>query len=331
MAQENLATNTAAESAGDGDFQDTQGYTLDEAVAALGDETPIEDEQPDDDAEEPQAEAEEEGDEPDDDEADVEDADDPDSDDGEDDEAVTFTMDDGEEVSLAQLKRERLMHRDYTAKTQEVAQQREELTSARERLATSAQIIQQAYADLNEYVESLIPPEPPASLYYQDRPTYDDQTFLRTRIVGELQQVMARSQQVNGAVKQADEAELAAQRKIADDKLLASRPGLKDPGRLAEFKDANWRFAKDFGFTDQELAVVTDHRIHELLALARIGDRAEKNRKAAKQRVKADAPAPNKGKRPTRQVTRQANPNRQALRRLQQTGSLEDAMRIDIE
>lgn len=82
------------------------------------------------------------------------------------------------------------------------------------------------------------------------------------------------------------------------------------------------------GFTDDEMADVTDHRYFKLAHYARLGMQAEAAKKKALEKVN-NAPAAAPARKAQGQNAQQSRKNRDAMEKLTRTGSLKDAMNID--
>lgn len=293
---ESVAVDTAAD-----DFAEDHTYdTLEEAAAALGDD---DEGQPEDEVAEPDADA--EGAEP-----------DPSD--------VLITLSDGQEVPLSQLEKERLLQADYTRKTTEIAQDRERVSAYETTLKERASLIETAQQKLVALVQGLIPPEPPAHLAQQNPAQYVQAQAMRQQAMTELQGWLDAGTETQNAVSALTEAQTEQLRTAENDHLIKARPGLKDPAALAKFDSEVASAAKQFGFPDEMIAATHDHRVRQMAYYAAIGLRAEANRKAAQRRV--EAPKPGKPAAATAQPT---DKSKQAMRRLSQTGSIKDAMKID--
>ena len=170
-----------------------------------------------------------------------------------------------------------------------------------------------------------MPPEPDLSLAQQDPGAYQYQKALRESAVRELQQFMQGSQQAQSTVQQMSQQELQQMREAETAKLVEAMPTLKDPVKLKAFHDANSKFLADFGFDAEQISGVTDYRLHQLAHFARIGKRAVENRGNAQRRL---AEAPRKGSKPKRAGAPMSE-RKKAMRRLAQTGSIQDALNIN--
>lgn len=285
--------------------------TLDGAADTLSDDDGLADEHTDE-AEEESSE-EDEGNEA-----------EPDSEDGD---SALVTLGDGEQVQLGELKKGYFRNKDYTHKTEALAQERKAVDAERESYNQHAQSIQNAYHSLMQILESALPPEPDIGLLQSDPGNYQYQQAVRNASIVEIQKVLDAGQQVDATIQSANADETARIRSTEDAKLLAAMPTLKEPGRRAAFDAANKKTALEFGFSDQDVETTTDHRILQLVHYARLGKIAEQNRKNAGRRI---AEKPRKGTR-SKPAVGVPTKNREAMRRLQETGSLAAAMDVDFE
>lgn len=296
-----------------------QGFdTLEDAISALDDDEGLTEEQTDledGDLTSEDGETSEDGDETDADE-DLEEGDD-----------VLVALGDGEQVNLGELKKGYFRSKDYTHKTEALAQERKSVEALRESYSQNADVLQTAYHNLTQFLEGLIPAEPDLALAQSDPATYQYQQALRSNAIAELQKVYAGRQEAEGAIQGASEKEIARHRSEEDAKLVAALPMLKDPGRKAAFEASVKKTALEFGFSEQEIGSTADHRILQLVHYARIGKIAEQNRKNAGRRI---AEKPRKGGRPN-PVSRKPTKNREAMKRLAKTGSFEAAMAVDFD
>ena len=296
----------------DGAHDEDQDFdTLNEATDALSDDEGLADEHTDESEEESSDE-----DEGNDAESDFEDSD-----------SVSVTLGDGEQVQLGELKKGYFRNKDYTHKTEALAQERKSVDAQRESYSQNAQLIQNVYHSLAQFLESALPPEPNIGLLQSDPNQYQYQQAVRNAAIAELQTAYDASQQATSTIQSVNADELARVRSTEDAKLLAAMPMLKEPGRRAVFDATNKKTALDFGFSDQDVGATTDHRILQLVHYARLGKIAEQNRKNAERRI---AEKPRKGTR-SKPAVGVPTKNREAMRRLQETGSLEAAMGVDFD
>lgn len=227
----------------------------------------------------------------------------------------------GEKLSLEEVTKGFMRQQDYTRKTQAVAETRKQLETTAQQL----QAVQTAFVD---YLSQYVPPAPDAALAHTNPAEYVAQKAAHEAAIARVSQIAELGRQAQGVAKQVDQ---TAHKEILEREfgMLTERiPALKDPKAREKFREGTFAAAREFGFTDEELSLATDHRLFLLADAAREGIAARKAREAAKQKVAAVPPvtAPNKRAAPA------AKPgNREAMDRLRRTGSIRDAMAIDFD
>lgn len=292
------------------EIEDRDYDTLDEAADAFSDDDDDIEEQPE------EAEAQEEEAE---DEAESESVD------------AVIELPDGTELTVSELEDLRasgLRLADYTKKTTEVAKEREAITAEREALSQRVEETERALQAAQSVIQTLVPPAPTYELFQRDPQAYEQQKMLyeaaKLQIVQPMMQAM---QQLQGKRSEISEDEVNRYRKSEDEKLVKAMPHLSDPAKRHAFDKDVKEVALDFGFTEDEIAQTADSRILQLVHYARLGKRAEHNRNNAKRRVET----PKAGTAKRAKVPAQVTKNREAMRRLSKSGSLNDALEIDFE
>lgn len=187
-----------------------------------------------------------------------------------------IVLDDGEKISLAQLKRNNLFQRDYTRKTEELAQQRKALEQEHhERVAQAKDEIQRQRDFILEFAGDFVPQEPTLEMlredpigYMEAKATYEERmkklNTLAEQRQGETQQFTARQQQ---------EAQEFAAKEWS--KFLDVIPKLKDEKKLEAFRsDVQQVAIKEYGLAPEELKNVVDHRymrvLHDAIAYRKL-------------------------------------------------------------
>lgn len=316
----------APEPAENASTEDRTYDNFEDALLALGDD---DEEQPDEsDVEEAEAETEDEADS----EADSE-ADEPDDDEseGEDDEVdgdAEITLPGGETITVSQLEGWRaggLRQADYTQKTTELAREREAVETLQKEYGERREFVEGTLNKLTEYLQGLIPEEPPLSLAQQDPSQYQWQKAMRESAIAEIGKVLQVKKDVEEHKGEASEGD---QKRYVEDekaKLVKAMPHLSDPARMDAFRKSAVEAAVDeFGFSQQEADATHDARVLQLVHYARKGKLAERNRNNAKRRVET----PKQGK-PKTGKPQPDQKNREAMRRLSKTGSIDDALSVD--
>lgn len=236
--------------------------------------------------------------------------------------ADLIELPDGTKIERDEVVRGYLRQADYTRKTTEVATRQKALEAETTRISG----ITEAFID---HLSKLIPPAPGQDLAYRDPGAYTRQKAAHDAAVAQVQEII----QVGEKAKQAQEAVSGVdrQRIVAEENAkLAERfpETATQKGRQAFFAQAA-EAAQAAGFSMDELQGVTDHRMFALAHLASLGMKAQQAQgKAREKAAKAPPATPNKPSNPTRQA---AARNREAMKRLAQTGSIRDALRVDFE
>lgn len=185
---------------------------------------------------------------------------------------VKVTLDDGTEVTLAELRKGYLRVADYTRKTQTLADKVREVESQRETLTKAAQQQQQAFEVAVALIQEQMPPVPDVALIQTNPQLYLQQQALREQAEQRINQVAFARQQAEQT--QAEEAKRlekeTAQQRAAELKelkeaehalLLQKLPKLKDPKALEAFvKDALEIGGKAWGITPEQVGNIYSHQ-----------------------------------------------------------------------
>lgn len=234
---------------------------------------------------------------------------------------AVVTMADGSKMKVADLIQGQLRQSDYTRKAQEVATQRKTLETESKRLES----ISQAFID---HLSSLVPDAPEAALAYQDPAKFMQQKAIHEAALAKVQELVKIGEQpkaiADGLTKQQRAEKLAEENRLLAEKFPVTA---QREGRDKFFSDVA-ATAEQVGFTLDELGAVSDHRIFAALHYATLGMKAEKAREAARAKVSNVPPvAP---KRPG-QGAKAPTGNAEAMKRLNRSGSIRDALAIDWE
>lgn len=233
---------------------------------------------------------------------------------------VTVTIN-GEKVALSDLKAGYMRQADYSRKTQEVANRRRDLE------ALSARVNQSVEA-IADYLIRQLPAEPPAQLAVTDPGTYVRQKAIHDAAVQQLNSLLSQV----GEVRQVTETLTAEQRRelleAENAKLAEKFPTVATKEGRDKFFKAAAEAARELGYTDEEIQTAADHRMFALAHYAALGLRAEKAKSQAKAKVENKPPVA----KPRRQTAdAKVLRNREAMKRLEKTGSIHDAVMIDFE
>ncbi|WP_375413081.1 hypothetical protein [uncultured Bradyrhizobium sp.] len=239
------------------------------------------------------------------------------------DDSIVIAMPGGEKLELKELKSGYLRDRDYRHKTTDLANKRRELEALSTRVTQSASAI-------SEVLMSQVPPEPDPSLsltdplkYLQDKAQHEG----ALKYVNSILEKANTAKDVGNTLTQEQQTEI---NRVEIAKLTEAFPVIKTADGQKKFFDAALGGARELGFSDTELQGVNDHRIFKVLHYAKLGLEAEAAKtKAAGKVVNVPPIAPQK--RQAGPNAAKARANQDAMRRLAQTGSIQDAMAVDFD
>lgn len=232
-------------------------------------------------------------------------------------------LDDGTEVTLTELQDGYLRQSDYTRKTQELAEGRKDNDARAERLSKTLEESRKVHEGTVEWAKSIIPAEPDLKLLQTDPKAYHHQKAMRERATEELNKFIEKAKA--GPDEETVKAEVERVRGEMVAKLKEDMPELKDDGKMASFMNQVMTTAKEFGFSEEEVNGTFDPRILQLVHFAAKGRNAQTVEGEGKPRT--DSP------RNTRVTGGKggSQSNAAAVSRLKQTGSIDDAMKVDFE
>jgi hypothetical protein len=199
------------------------------------------------------------------------------------------------EVTLDELQKGYSRTEDYTRKTQEVAAQRKALESETVAARTERQQLAQHLKLLEETVTELTPKEPDWEAIRRDHPN----DFARVwsewqQAEKDRAQISQQRQEAEARVRKDQEDAYKEHVKTEQEKLYAAIPEWsKEDVRKSEAK-AMAEYAQSLGFTPENLAQVSDHRVLLMLRKAMLHDKAQAAKPALIQRVQTKVTATTK-------------------------------------
>jgi hypothetical protein len=237
---------------------------------------------------------------------------------------------DGSVSTIADLIQGNLRDRDYRQKTMEAAEVRKtfeaQSTAVKER---ETQLEQQAtyVADL---IRSIIPQPPDPTMADPRSPTYDPARYISEEAAHKqwaqhLNYLDSQRQQTEQE-RQAEAQKSQGERAEREWNALTERvPAFKDKAKWTAFtSDAN-KFGAEYGFKPEELRQLAfDHRQIVVLRKAILWDKLQASKPKVQQKVEG-RPAVQKGGKRLNPSEHRARQGTEALTRLKQSGSVEDA------
>lgn len=228
---------------------------------------------------------------------------------------------DGSTATVKDLVAGNMRQSDYSRKTQELANARNDVQANAERIER----ITEAFV---EHLSQMVPPEPDPSLALSDPSKFTAQKAQYDAAVAQVQKLIEIGSQPKAVQDGMSEQEKQNTLREENARLVQMFPeaGTKD-GRDKFFAGAA-EAAEGVGFSLQELGEVTDHRMFALAHWAQRGMAAEKAKTKAKAKVQN---APPMTPRKPGQPAKNANRNVEAMRKLNRSGSIRDAMAVDFD
>ncbi|MGT2444480.1 hypothetical protein ACU4I5_18650 [Ensifer adhaerens] len=234
------------------------------------------------------------------------------------------TLKGGEQVPLSELKLGYMRERDYRHKTQETANKGRALEAMTTRVTNTVK-------GIASYLAERLPPEPPRQLAYQNPAEYTRQKAAYEDGLANIDQIINLANDSTAVAGEFQSSVTEEALQAESEKLAQAFPQTtKEDGRKAFFEQA-FSAARELGFSDQELKSVSDHRLFGLAYYARIGMQAEQAKGKALTKVNNAPPATAKARPSGAPGQQQVRKNKEAMRRLSETGSIKHAMLIDFD
>lgn len=307
----------------DGDNLDPVGDVADDTTEEREVEPEVD--QTDDEAEETEEDTEETEDDSEDAETDEDEQDD--EDDEEPDSTTYQVRVDGEEieVTLDELKAGYSRQRDYTRKTQEIAQQRRALEQEQQQAQQAQQQFMQLAQQAQQQIAMTAQQEPDWDALYRERPTEAPRIEREWRVQQERQQALA--QQYQAALQQQQQQAVMEQVRESQEQLPKVLPEWQDPETAKQERAAMRDMLLETGFDETQVSQIYDWRVVVLLRDAlkyREMEKRKKELRPAPEKKKGNPKTarPRAAKTPVDQKRKSSQVQR---RRLAQTGSVDDA------
>ena len=285
-------------------------------------------------------EVEDEDAEPDEDEADEDEAETADEDseatdeeeaDAEDEQEPVFSLEDGTEVNLDELKRGYLRQSDYTKKTQELAQGRQQLTE----LMGAREQEQQTLAENLNLALSVVEPQLAElaktdwnALAQEDAYSYAEKQALFQQAQARYNALAEQSQKLVQRSEQERQAALQAKLQREGQALKMKLPDMADPNKAKKLNADIRNYATEsLGLSEQEARGISDHRLVLALHKAMQFDNMHQGElTAAKKKLQKSPKRAMRAGQPKTQAQRQKATREAQMSKLKQTGKVEDAL-----
>lgn len=248
------------------------------------------------------------------------DSDEPDTDDAP--EPIKYRLADGTEVTpdeIEEWRRGTLRQSDYTRKTQEIAEQRKQFEERQAEIAQKAQTFDQNINFAIQVAEQYLPKPPTSEMLDSDPIGYLQQREAYETKANELRQLyQARQQHQEAQTKERMQSFEQMKAKEAE-LLIAAMPQLKDKAKLETFQKDILEVLPHYGFSQDDLQQVYDHRLVRMLADATAYRKLMKSKPLAEAKGKDAAPVQQPGKRHS-PAEEEARSRQSKMRDLRKTG-----------
>ena len=232
------------------------------------------------------------------------------------------------EVTIDELQNSYSRQKDYTRKTQELAQQRKTVEEQQSEVAKTEAIYKELLPKMEAALNEGLGEEPDWNALYQADPIgYVRERDLWNEKQQKLQAVQAEKQRLQEEAQAKQQEQIQNYMQYGDKQLLKIVPEWKDQSIAQKEKLAIREHAiNDLGFTAEEINQVYDYRL--LLGL-RNSYLQTKTQKAVKKKPTQKASARNRVGKPG-SVTRKNNstPLKRSKQRLAKTGKVHDAAKV---
>lgn len=238
--------------------------------------------------------------------------------------AMTLEID-GEQVTVTpeEVKASYMRQKDYTKKTQELAEQRRAFEAEANAVLSERQQYQQLLGALAEQLQQTAGPEPDWDALRATDPIEYSLQWTEYQRKQQKQQVIAAEQQRLAQLQQVEQQKMMAQTLERERQaLLAVVPEWKDAEKAKAEKVMVIEQGKKLGFSDEELANAFDHRAIVALRKAALYDQLMSKKQAVVNQKPAVAKQVVK---PGSKGTVDNSAKKRAEQRLNQTGSIRDA------
>jgi hypothetical protein len=238
------------------------------------------------------------------------------------------TLPDGTQSTVAELVNGNLRERDYRMKTAEVGEARRSV------IARSNQV-EGVFEALVDHLAQHLPDEPDRSLLFSQDPnvvaSYHQAKAMHEAAMEQLASITQMKAQATQAKEQGTAEQRAEKYKAENAALIAYMPELGNPKKREELNAKARAAAKHLGFNDQEINGNTDSRFYLLSHFAFKGLESESRQKNASKKVQNVPPVQSLERRAQKPGEQRFRKQKERVARLVKSGSLKDALAVDIE
>lgn len=238
-----------------------------------------------------------------------------------------FVLEDGTEVTRAEIeewRRGQLRQSDYTRKTQELAEQRRQFEQRQAEIAQKAQAYEERANIALAALSQRLPPKPDMQMWRDDPIGAAQQQAEHDAVMAEYQRIQDGLRQHHEG-KQAEQLSAFTEYKAKEaTALLQKRPELRDNARAEQVgREIQQYILPHYGFQPDEMSSLYDHRVADMLMDLIEYRKLKAQAPKATQKAETAAPVVKSGTRQSA-ADSQARALRDAKARLRKSGSMED-------
>lgn len=233
---------------------------------------------------------------------------------------------DGSWSTVGELIQGNLRDRDYRQKTMELAELRKSSETQSSAYEASKKQFDERATFMEALLKSIVPQAPDPNLAQTDPYRYLTEKSAHEAWVAHLQTIQQGIQQ--SSQETAEQAETKRREKLDQEykALVAAVPELKDQAKFSRFEQDVFKFGAEYGFSHDDLrGVAMDHRQVLVLRDAIAFRKLQASKPNVQKKVEGRPPIQRGGNRLSAGA-KQARNATDAMNRLKQTGSVEDAV-----
>jgi hypothetical protein len=236
-----------------------------------------------------------------------------------DDDDPTITLSDGEEIKFSELQSGYMRQKDYTQKTMALSEDRKQFESERQQVTEH---LKQQYAQLEDQLATFAIEQVQEPDWEKVKP----EDYPRTR--AEYDKAVKRREEARQAYQQLKQQQHAETLQREQQAMYQAFPQWRDPAVFQQDVSEMMSLAGEYGFSQEEMAGITDHRMFRVLDALKRLKKAEDKRKTSAAKVAKRVAQTQKKPAPRSKPAKDQEANnarRQKLDRLKKTHSLHDA------
>lgn len=220
---------------------------------------------------------------------------------------MVVALEDGTQITVAELKRNNLYQRDYTKKTTELANERKQFSEQKSSFEKAAQTLTEHRDFILRWYEQNRPQPPDIDMVNPNSPNFDPVGYqfhkanydVQVAEWNNLRNVAKAEQDRQTAELQGQVQDLLKQERT---KLLEKMPDLKDPAKFQAFRADALKFGTElYDFTPDEINSVSDSRYLRVLRKAIAYDKLQAKAPKAKEAIQGKPKLIKSGKRSSQQ------------------------------